>query len=463
MKLKITVQQPQSRFAENNDAGLDSILIGRCAPQYPVETRTSPTARKVRRMSESTLNRLHGQLRPAIDDAKAVKILLDARAQLILRQAAGGSSDDLLNAFGENDFLKKIQFDTRSLTAAFSDNQHAFLLRTLIRKDPPSSTEKQVADSVTSGKTERNTLNNQLPERDILLTPATIIYPGIKIATISDHPDRPRWHGMPSIIYATPANQHTSKIGKIDNYRKMFGNALSFASNNGFTDNFVKTVKSGLLSHAELLDTFKKQSSIIENLKTPEPFNELHESLPELLQQIQGCRTHPDIELNADGSIKHNEVITRLWLWDATAVEVGKDIGEGLCAAIELQVARSSLEKGLQTHGSRHPLFHDFLMQQLSVGDGNVALKKAATEKKFNRLTNVDQQQILDGLVAKLQEPVTLCHYTAATGAMTPVALTTLQKKDVVAAMDTVLAARLGPTAPALKSDSTQTDPPPAP
>ncbi|MEB0134664.1 hypothetical protein QN362_04900 [Actimicrobium sp. CCC2.4] len=429
------------------------------APSTPAGTTSTDAAVRVRRLSTGTLNRLQDKLRPVTEDAIAIRQLLDARAELIGRQAGCGSADELLKAFGDIAFLKKFCFNTAPLALAFSESRQAFLLRTLTRKSARHPDDPQFPDSGTPGKTERNTLNNQLPERNIQLTPATAIYPDVGIATISSHPDRPRWHGMPSVMYATPLEQDVGTIGKVDNYRKMFGNTLSFASNDGFTKEFVRKVKSRRFSHAELIDAFKAQPPIKKNLKTPLPFNQLHESLSALRQQIRGYRAHRQSALYPDGSVPHNEVIARLWLWDATAVEVGKEVGEGLCAAIELQVARSALAIGLQKQGSDHRLVKDFLMQQLSVGDNNAALKKSAAKEKFNRLTGADKQLVCDTLIAKLLAPVTLCHYTPGTAGMSPVSLDTLPVSAVVAAMDKVLGARLGPNALALHTQAGQTDP----
>ena len=75
----------------------------------------------------------------------------------------------------------------------------------------------------------------------------------------------------------------------------------------------------------------------------------------------------------------YNEATDRLWRWDATAVEMGKEIRDGLCAAIALQMARTARATGLNVQGSRHPLFNDLLSQQWSVGENNIAQKKSVT------------------------------------------------------------------------------------
>lgn len=59
---------------------------------------------------------------------------------------------------------------------------------------------------------------------------------------------------------------------------------------------------------------------------------------------------------------------------------------------------------------------------------------------------------MLDTLMAKLLEPVTLCHYTPGTAVISPVAVTRLDVRAIVAAMDSVSSARLGPGAPAIKA-----------
>jgi hypothetical protein len=98
-------------------------------------------------------------------------------------------------------------------------------------------------------------------------------------------------------------------------------------------------------------------------------------------------------------------------------------------------------------------------MQQLSVGENNAALKKSAAKEKFNRLTGADKQLVCEALIAKLLAPVTLCHYTPGTAGMSPVSLDTLPVSAVVAAMDKVLGARLGPAALALHVEVRQADP----
>jgi hypothetical protein len=391
-------------------------------------------------------------------DKAVLQGLLVARRKLMeIDNLASLPASEVLSALTQMGALGKVDLEAGQTEQLFSEGQ-PLLARTLTKgtnDGAPSPDGSVVPRSYTPGKVERNTLNNRLRGLNILLTPSTIIQKDVNVATISSHPDRPRWSKMPSVLYTASSEQKAEMAGKVDTYKKVFGNILSFASNNGFTADFVEKVNSGKYSHAELVDEFREQPVIKANLKAPAPYDQLPQSLSEIKQQILDFQAdQQDLQpgdakrkLYPDGSLPHNEVIARLWLWDAAAVDVGQHTSEGLEAAIELQIARKALSVELEQRGTDHPLFTDFMSQQLSVGENNTSLPKSVVLARSEALTENDKKEILNDLKARLQRPVELCRYAPADSTISGIGNTEMTGANVLAAMDSVLKARLGPKA----------------
>ncbi len=112
-----------------------------------------------------------------------------------------------------------------------------------------------------------------------------------------------------------------------------------------------------------------------------------------------------DCALFVDGSLPNNEVVARLWPWDQRAVAIGSDPKKGLVIAIEMQMARKSLAGELLNSGIDHPLFNEFLVQQLSIGPGLATLNKEQTRTRFDALQPKEKQALLTELVARLRDP----------------------------------------------------------
>ena len=388
-------------------------------------------------------------------DKATVSALLAARDELAAAVSArpldGAAALSVLQRTGA---LGRIDTRAVAIRTAFANGTQV-LARTLTKGTNggmPAHEGLAIPDTATPGKTERNTLNNRLGNFQILLTPSTLISREAPVSTISSHPDRPRWSQMPTVLYMTPARQGLDLMGGVDAFRKSFGNALSFASNQGFTPQFKAMVDGGQHSHAQLLEAFGAQDVIAKNLKAPAPFDTLPRSLPDIEQQVSDFHAH-QTELAArseknvlypDGSVPHNEVISRLWLWDAAAVDAGPHAKEGLAAAIELQTARKALSKELSVHGTSHPHFRQFLSQQLSIGPNDTALTAEETRARVDAMTPAQKAAVLDHVKARLERTVDLCRYSPQDVNIAGLPPDELSGADVLHALDTVLAARLG-------------------
>lgn len=108
----------------------------------------------------------------------------------------------------------------------FVDEDHAVLVRTLTRGDSQlQGTGSGVNPPVsrTPGKVERNTLNKRMRSFEILFTPATLIDPDLRVASIAHHPHRPRWSAMPSVLYSSPFRSGVDVLGPLDGLKACFG------------------------------------------------------------------------------------------------------------------------------------------------------------------------------------------------------------------------------------------------
>lgn len=391
---------------------------------------------------------IRNELISVLSDKKIGRHLLNNRHKLS-NLSRSSSVSEVLQALDEEDIkLCPINLQAGPVIELFEKG--TLLVRTLVKGSPGKTSENT---SYTPGKNERNTLNNRLGHINIQITPSTMIGQGLKVSTLSNHPDRPRWNSMPTIFYQTPMKQGEEMFGKVDRFKKIFGNALSFASNNGFTKDFVAKVASGHYSYSELIDDFKNQQAIIENLKTTDRFATFPTSLAEIKQQIADFQSFQKEKNNAglqnvlyqDGSLPHNEVIVRVWLWDVSAVEIGKDLKEGLAATRELQIARKSLVMEFEEQGTAHPIFEEFVLQQLSIAESNSSLDISTTIKRYEALSESDRQETLLAIIEKLEEPISICRYLP--GEAKIISITDeidISSEDVFNALDAVLKARLG-------------------
>ena len=258
---------------------------------------------------------------------------------------------------------------------------------------------------------------------------------------------------MPSIIYASPAGPDIEMLGKVDAFKKHFSSVSTMKSNDGFTDEFLEKIKSDDYSYAELIDEFREQPAIQKNIhrrttlyaRFAQSFPELNERLvdyqkkqKDLAPSSREHRSYPD------GSIPFNEVAGRVWLWDALGVEVGAKLKTGLVSIIELQLARMSLAADLKQQGTDHPLFREFLLQQLSFDSKNGSLTKSITLKRYNDLDEADKNEVLEKIIQKLKDPISACVYVSSEPTIKGIADTEITGTDVINAVDTVLQTRLG-------------------
>ncbi len=78
---------------------------------------------------------------------------------------------------------------------------------------------------------------------------------------------------MASIFSTIPVQPDADSVSSIEMTRMMFGSSRSFASSKGFTAEFAQPVNNGNHSHAELLEAFRNQPVIRNNLKGESAFH----------------------------------------------------------------------------------------------------------------------------------------------------------------------------------------------
>lgn len=258
---------------------------------------------------------------------------------------------------------------------------------------------------------------------------------------------------MPSVIYVSPAGPDIEMVGKVDAFKKHFGNVTSVSSNRGFTNEFLEKLKSDKYSYAKLLDEFREQPVIQKSLhqytarypRFAQSFSELKERLVDYQKHQQKSEpSSNEYRSYPDGSLPYNEVVGRVWLWDALGIEVGADMQQSLVSTIELQLARTSLAAELKQQGIRHPLFKEFLLQQLSFDNKNNSLTKPMTLERYYNMSEADKSEILEKLIQKLKGPISVCMYSPSEPTINGLTDTKVTGSDVINAIDTVLKTRIG-------------------
>jgi hypothetical protein len=304
------------------------------------------------------------------------------------------------------------------------------LARTLLK--PPDTLQQNTQGYTTPVLEEAKTLNDAKCWPHIFVTPATGLVEGAKVRLLTHNEDRPRWQGMPSVLYGVEKN------------RPGFGDIQSFASTKGFQKETGFDTKRQHLSHPQLIEEFKNLPVMTENLKVREdgtkPEGFLN-SLEELSTEIKAYQT----ELGEDAQLPHNEFATRIWLWDSVAVEVGSNTQIGLASAIELMIERKKLTAELMQGGVDHPLITQFLLQKIAMSEIGSELPTLETVlKKFESMTNQDKQKELEIILKKLEQPVSICRYDVDEATIVGLHQTEITTTDLIEAMEHVLSTKLG-------------------
>lgn len=441
---KPPASQPQQSLTLDPDKDVSSPSSSTCPLRRP-------TIKKV-----SVPENLRNGLVSVSSDKAAVAMLQNALSELTQEQKQEKkdpkslSGAEVFSSLSAKGGLGHIDLGADHVKKLFQGGT-PFLARTLT-KGSNNPVVSNVPTTLTSAKVERNTLNNRLRGRNIVLTPSTMLEKDIKVSTISSHPARPKWSKMPSVLYTAPTENAPKSVGDRVTFRPSFGNVLSFASNAGFTPDFLEKMNSGDHSHAELIEQFRAQPKISSNLKADAPFNTLPRSLSDLKKQVAAYRENQttlqragkETSLYPDGSVPHNEVISRLWIWDAVAVDVGQEMKAGLSTSIELQVARQALHTELEQQGTEHPMFRDFVTQQLSISDDKKPLTRTESLSRYNALTPNNRSGILEELKTRLQSPISLCRYSPQDPSINSISEDEVSGEDVLEAINSVLSARLG-------------------
>lgn len=171
----------------------------------------------------------------------------------------------------------------------------------------------------------------------------------------------------------------------------------------------------------------------------------MKDSLLGLKEQILDYRSDEASKstLYSDGSVPHNEVINRLYIWDVIAIDAEHGIDGGLESAIEISLARDALSQELQAIGTEHPLYKTFLFQQISIKNNEWQDLKS-TEVLYERITEQEKNDVLNAMIAKLDKPVELCQYSPIESSLNGVDIEMINRKQLIDSLVNVLSSRFG-------------------
>lgn len=336
------------------------------------------------------------------------------------------------------------------------NQERVFVARTLI--DPNYQTKPSAdadPDSIVDRASRLSTkefeiLSNQLTLKgipiDLLLTPGTIIKPGLGVQVMSNPyiSKLERWEGNPTVIYSLPVigefDTHISKQTTVPSTRRLHGHVRSIKSNQAFTDSFNEGRNTR--SRAQDLDEMAKviQGNKDFHIKRDENYKaqdiELSEGPFSMSHDIAKWSSTIDTEKHGP-DIPHNEVLVRLWPWDISHVSIGHlpekasenlknlRVAQAISCANKLALERFKLAMELCSSGPgkglNHPVFLDYLSHQMSQTDnytvnpnGNPdALGKDQTAERIKNSDVQQLQSLLNSLVIKLTENVAVVRYKA--------------------------------------------------
>ncbi|WP_368565190.1 hypothetical protein [Pseudoxanthomonas sp. UTMC 1351] len=99
---------------------------------------------------------------------------------------------------------------------------------------------------------------------------------------------------------------------------------------------------------------------------------------------------------------------------------------------------------GDQVEDIDHPLFSEYLLQQISAA-ADPRLDQHETVRRYEALPDHDKRAVLGELMERLQAPVSLCRYSPAGPSIEGIEDAEIGSEQLLAALEAVLAARLGP------------------
>ncbi|PPT91084.1 avirulence protein [Xanthomonas arboricola pv. arracaciae] len=338
------------------------------------------------------------QLRRVIEKKKIVQKV----AQLYSQMGKVANPSGLKGIINESS-VKDLLADKKSeISRDYADGK-PLMVRGLRFSHDLEATDSFGSAGKTPAKREVDTLCNNSTAFDIVMTPFSIINAKAKGATISEmkSPHRPKWKGLPSVLYKTAASDDLPDYAKA---RPGFGDVHSFNSNKAFNSEFARACNS--LSHAE------KMRLIENNLKSyikhdpDRDSNDFHHSLNELVE------AQCILQSKKPGAIlRHNEYCAKLELWDAKAIEIGESRPVAVATLIEFNIEMLFAARYIEDEGYDGKLISDFLERQLSWLGQNAALDKEATLKKLWALSFHERKTIAEKVCEALRQGVSLCIY----------------------------------------------------
>ncbi|MCS4510212.1 AvrBs1/Avra family type III secretion system effector [Xylophilus ampelinus] len=290
-------------------------------------------------------------------------------------------SDSLeLENFINNSFAKEVLPKENSAICEDYNHGKPMMIRSLRFSDPEEAAGGLGMKGKTPAKREVDTACNKSTAHDIVMIPASVISTQVKLNLISEIPrkgDKEKYKDLPSVIYrANGSGKRPSSLQA----RNGFGDLHSFKSNNGFNSDYEKNCR--MLSHAEKMKLI--ESNLVPFIR-PDPdrssldFIHSVDELVEAQSLLQAKRP--------GSSLRHNEYCTKLELWDAKAIAIGKSRPLAVATLIEFNLEMLSIAEEIDHEGHENKMVSDFIERQLSWLSPTAALDKKSTLEKLSKLT----------------------------------------------------------------------------
>ncbi|MFD2735795.1 AvrBs1/Avra family type III secretion system effector [Xanthomonas dyei] len=394
--------------------------------------RSSTQARSLERLSEGQVNLLN-----RVHEKKGEVQKVAASYEKLCK---GATIDSSLPASEHFLFTKNSDIENR-----FSAGQPAF-----VRSLRYTSDEEALTKSSDGGKTlakrEIDTLMNNVPGIDIVATPSTLIGSRFKSSIISrmEKPYRPKWKGLPSVVYLPPAVDESSGQSPLlakGLRRPGFGDIYTYQTSkafhlNGYLD------RAPSLSHAERFTVIEENSKRFikpDPLRPREGFSHSAQDLANDLSTRQAAEP--------SRILTHNEFFAKLEIWDAKAVEIGDAKDVAIATLLEFNIEMALLERSLSSDGANGETLTDHLRRQLAwpADPSETPLGLESVESRLSTLGDSEKQAYLDGVLDQLRERVTLCtyQYNETGSALLTLAFSDFSREDILAGIKRYLGARL--------------------
>ena len=247
-------------------------------------------------------------------------------------------------------------------------------------------------------------LNNEHPEWNIIMTPATFIHSKNKINTIShNHSDATKkWKGMPSLLFTTKREESFPEflqpvygVGDINSFQ-----TTKLISSNDFRSKTAGKAISGIYTalKSAAAPFLKPDSTGQIDRPISLSINDLHEKLT-----IEENKM--DIK-----PMRHNEYVCKLHLWDIEGIDASSKPIEATHAYFDLKAKRKNLSVGLKERGFEHPVFREFVMNQISFAQG--IERTEDIDKIYDQWTQtIEAPSTLQTIQKRLSNDLSICKY----------------------------------------------------